>query len=89
MTRKLSPAQDLHKILKAFIKRHQFDCDDGLGPSKCVEMLDRQRDEILTISLSSSGVERLDGAIQISGTLGAGFTIHKDGEVVMWNDRQN
>lgn len=74
--------KDLYKVLSAFIKRHQLVMGDGLRPTKRVDMLEPQKYETLTIRYDE------DGDIRIEGTLGAGFTICKNGEVWVWNERE-
>ena len=75
--------KDLYRVLKAFIQRHQLVMKDGLGPTKRVDLLEPQKYETMTIRLGD------DDHIRIEGTLGAGFTICKDGEVWVWNERQH
>ena len=81
MTDKLTPSQDLHKVLKAFIERHSTVIGDGLPESKQVDMLEPQKYETMTVR------ETRSGNIIVEGTLEAGFTVTKEGEVWVWNER--
>lgn len=76
--------KDLYNVLKAFINRHnRYNPHRSVEGKNKVDLLEPQKYETMTIR------EDEDGDIKIEGTLGAGFTICKNGEVWVWNEREH